>query len=258
MPRVIRGALRLPAFALAGTLAVYLMLWIPAERPIDQAVLGPLTFPWTVLFGMGVGAVCWLGFEVGRVRWRRLPATKRADAVNELLAPLGLTLLGYVLAGAIFGLMDASIQWKTPAQGVGVIMAVLLAVALAVVPFASGLLAGARDKPSAFLAFVVGPLLGVSCGFLFGVPLAVVFLLTNHPPQCTGRCFQLPNPIAAVLGVFIITAAGLMTGYITGVASGLGLLLCRLTDRRLYREWRQTSRTVPPATPPERAEGTAW
>src|SRR5260370_22959551 len=157
MARVSRGALLLPALELGGTLAVYLMLWIPAERPIDQAVLGPLTFPWTVLFGMGVGAVCWLGFEVGRVRWRRLPATKRADAVNELLAPLGLTLLGYVLAGAIFGLMDASIQWKTPAQGVGVIMAVLLAVALAVVPFASGLLAGAPGKPTAFPSFLRVP-----------------------------------------------------------------------------------------------------
>jgi hypothetical protein len=240
VPRVIRGALRLPAFALAGMLANYLAL---RSFSITQETLGPLTFPWTLLFGTGASAVCWLGFEVGRVRWRRLPATKRADAVNELLAPLGLTLLGYVLAGAIFGLIDASIQWKTPAQGVGVIMAVLLAVALA----------GARDEPSVFLAFVVGPLLGVSCGFLFGVPLAVVFLLINHPPQCTGRCFQLPNPIAAVLGVFIITAAGLMTGYITGVASGLGLLLCRLTDRQLFREWRQL-----PSAPRERAEGTAW
>src|SRR5258708_38940489 len=165
MLRVIRGALRLPAFSLAGTLAVYLMLWIlTAERPIDQAVLGPLSFPWTLLFGTGIGAVCWLGFEVGRVRWRRLPATKRADAVNEMLAPLGLTLLGYVLAGAIFGLIDASIQWKTPAQGGGVIMAVLLAVALAVVPFARDLLAGGRGGPGRGPPVVVGAVAGGAGG----------------------------------------------------------------------------------------------
>src|SRR5260370_27596762 len=102
MARVSRGALLLPALELGGTLAVYLMLWIPAERPIDQAVLGPLTFPWTLLFGTGVGAVCWLGFGRGREPWPRLPATERADPVNKPLAPLGPALLGYVLARGIF------------------------------------------------------------------------------------------------------------------------------------------------------------
>ncbi len=62
MLRVRRAALRLSAFALAGTLANYLALRFFS---ITQETLGPLTFPWTLLCGTGAGAVCWLGSEVG-------------------------------------------------------------------------------------------------------------------------------------------------------------------------------------------------
>ena len=251
VPRVIRGALRLPAFALAGMLANYLAL---RSFSITQETLGPLTFPWTLLFGTGAGAVCWLGFEVGHALWPWLPVSRRSQA-----ALFGLTLLVYFLAGALFGLVNVSIQWSTSVWSRHPVYIVeLLAVTLVVIPFESGLLVGARDKPSVFLSFVLGPLLGVLCGFLFGLPLAVMYLNTYQPPPSTATRFTLPASFGALIIVVFITGAGLAIGYLSGMSSGLGLLLCRLTDRRLYREWRQTSRAVPPATPHERAEGTAW
>jgi hypothetical protein len=251
VPRVIRGALRLPAFALAGMLANYLALRFFS---ITQETIGPLTFPWTLLFGTGAGAVCWLGFEVGHALWPWLPVSRRSQA-----ALFGLTLLVYFLAGALFGLVNVSIQWSTSVWSRHpVYIAALLAVTLVVIPFESGLLVGARDKPSVFLSFFLGPLLGVLCGFLFGLPLAVMYLNTYQPPPSTAARFTLPASFGALIIVVFITGAGLAIGYLSGMSSGLGLLLCRLTDRQLYREWRQTSRTVPPATPHERAEGTAW
>jgi hypothetical protein len=246
MLRVRRAALRLPAFALAGMLANYLALRFFS---ITQETIGPLTFPWTLLFGAGAGAVCWLGFEVGHALWPWLPVSRRAQA-----ALFGLTLLAYFLAGALFGLVNASIQWSTRVwERHPVYIAVLLAVALAVIPFESGLLVGTRVKLGIFPSFFLGPLLGTLCGFLFGLPLAVVYLNTYQPPPCQGNCFRIPASSGALIIVLFITGAGLAIGYLSGMSSGLGLLLCRLTDRQLYREWRQL-----PATPPERAEGTAW
>jgi hypothetical protein len=246
VPRVIRGALRLPAFALAGMLANYLALRFFS---ITQETIGPLTFPWTLLFGTGVGAVCWLSFEVGHVLWPWLPVSRRAQA-----ALFGLTLLAYFLAGALFGLVNVSIQWSTSVWGRHpVYIAVLLAVTLAVIPIESGLLVGAREKPSVFLSFVLGPLLGVVCGFLFGLPLSVIYLNTYQPPPSTATRFTFPASFGALIVVFTFTGAGLAIGYLSGMTSGLGLLLCRLTDRQLYREWRQF-----PSAPHERAEGTAW
>src|SRR5262245_12731450 len=123
MLRVRRAALRLFAFALDGPLAYYL----PLRRiSITQHTLGARSLPWTLLFGMGAGAVCWLGFEVGYALGPWLPVSRRSQA-----AVFGLTLLAYFLAGALFGLVNMSIQWSTSVWSRHpVYIAALLAVAL--------------------------------------------------------------------------------------------------------------------------------
>lgn len=238
MPKALRVLLHSVIFSAAGGLANLLAIrfLIPVGN-LRQVSIGPLSYPYTLLLGFGVGALCWFGFELGRVRWRRF-SLRRGQADDNLLMPVlsvGLVLcfvLGFGLAGAYVALGNGHTRAGT---------AVLIggcALLLATFPVTMGVVAGARREPSAFLSGFFPLLLGAFGGGLFGVGTAIVWAVFYTPPPCTGRCFQLPAIFVAYILVFFCTAAGAAMGYLSGASAGIGVLLSRLVDPALRREWR--------------------
>lgn len=246
MLKALRVLLHLVIFAAAGELAYLLLLWVlQGLGDLRQLALGPLSYPYTLLLGFAVGAVCWVGFELGRARWYRVFAGgRRAD--DNLLRPVlsGMLVLYFVLgaglSGAALALGNAKLLDSTTVFDAGCVPL------LAVFPLVAGVLAGARREPSVYVAGFFPPMLGALGGFLFGVSASIVWAVFYTPPPCSGRvCFQLPVYFGVILVLFICTAAGLGMGYLSGVSAGVGVLLCRLLDPALQNAWRLPTEAAP-------------
>jgi hypothetical protein len=246
---IVRRSLgHLPAFVVAGSGAFLLVTWL-YER---LGWLEPLTPSLVVLMlasGAGIGLLSWLGFEIGRLRWRRARRFSGATPRGVSLRGYAFSLLGLLVLGTLYGLIltvpAATGQTVALGNGVGLTLLTLLGYALvfgavAVIPAANGLLSGDQATPSAGRALLGGLALGVGGSVAFVLPAILLVALippscaVTKPPSC-GPWYFGPSFFVGVLRTLAIWG-GPLVGFASGVAASLGVLVARLTDRRLAQE----------------------
>ena len=238
----------LPAFVLAGAGTLLLLIWLAYRW---SWLSPPNLFVLALLTGAGIGLLSWLGFEIGRLRWRariRARTSSGEDQRGAYLRSFALSLLGFLVLGALYGLvLTAPVAvGQSRSSGTGIDMALLTVVgnvviygSPAVVPLVNGLLTGARAKPNAGRATIGGLVLGVGGSLAFLLPTVLLILLIRpscaetEPPSC-GYFYFGPSFWVKILSL-LVTGGGLLVGFSSGVAAGLGVLVARLMDRRLSR-----------------------
>jgi hypothetical protein len=250
-----RSLAHLPAFVLAGTGTLPLLIGLASRYWGWLALPDPFVVVLALLTGTGIGQLSWLGFELGRRRWRRASTSGTSSAGQETrgaslrswrrLRGFALSVLGFLVLGTLYGLIDtvpaAVGQPLSSGTGIGTALLTILGDVVvygapALVPLVNGLLTGARATPTAGGALLGGLALGVCGGMAFLLP--AILLLRLIPPSCAvttppscGPWYFGPAFWVPVLSVLVAWVA-LLVGVTSGVATSLGMLVARLTDRR--------------------------
>src|SRR5712692_3610628 len=110
-----RSLAHLPAFVLAGTGTLPLLIGL-ASRWGWLALPNQFVVVLALLTGTGIGLLSWLGFELGRRRWRRASTSGTSSAGQEArgaslrsrrrLRGFALSVLGFLVLGTLYGLID--------------------------------------------------------------------------------------------------------------------------------------------------------
>jgi len=249
-----RSLAHLPAFVLAGTGTLPLLIgfasrggWLGVPSPFVLVLLA-------LLIGALIGLLSWLGFELGRRRWRRASTSGTTSGQEprsatrrswRWLRGFALSLLGFLLLGTLYGLIDtvpsALGQPLLSGAGTGTALLTILGYVVvygapALVPLANGLLTGARATPTVGGGLLGGLALGVGGGLAFLLPALLLLLMippscaVTKPPSC-GPWYFGPAFWVPVLSALVAWVA-LLVGVSSGAATGLGVFVARLTDRR--------------------------
>jgi hypothetical protein len=245
-----RSLSHLPAFVLAGA-GVFLLLsmlyyrwgWLSSSSTVLFSP--PNLFILVSLFGAGIGLLSWLGYELGRRRWLQGERSSGMGQRGGYLRDFAFGLGAFLLLGTAFGLIATvpnAMGEPVSGSGIGVaLLNVFLYVTLlgapVLVPLINGLLTGALAVPNAARAFLSGlaVTIGGSIGFLLP---AILFLLLVLPacartvPQSCGYWYFGPSFWVAILSIFALWAA-VTVGLSSSIAASLGVLVARLTDRRM-------------------------
>ncbi len=245
---VLRRVAHLSAFLLAGTGAFFLLVWLYVRWNWLSLLTSSGPFVVALLIGAGIGFLSWVGFEIGRRRWRRARASSGTGLRGGALRGFALSLLWLLVLGILAGLVVTVPKAAGPGLGSGhgislalltVVFYVLFAGVAAVIPTTTGLLTGAQTEPGAARALLGGMSLGVCGGVAFALPLVLLILLVPgpvpscaqaRPPRC-GFLYFTPAFYAEALGTVAVLLA-LTVGVASGIATGLGVLAARLIDRR--------------------------
>jgi hypothetical protein len=248
-----RSLAHLPTFVVAGASILPLLIGI-ASRLGWLALPNPFGFVLALLTGAGIGLLSWLGFELGRWRWQRASTSWTSSAGQDVrgaslparrgLRSLALSVLGFLVLGTLYGLIATvpAALGQPLASKTGIVTALLTLLGYivvfgtpAVVPLVTGLITGARATPTASGALLGGVALGVCGGMAFVLPAILLLLLirpacaVTKPPSC-GPWYFGPAFWVRVLSILVAWVA-VLVGVSSGVATGLGVLVARRSDR---------------------------